>query len=86
MEIVGKIPTGAEATKYKIDKGQLDWLPTVDSLPWFGSFISKHGATASAMDPSSQDSTSKGTWNRVADCDLIGLHPETVFRYHLVWN
>ena len=57
----GKIPTGAEATKYKIDKGQLDWLPTVDSLPWFGSFISKHGATASAMDPSSQDSTSKGT-------------------------
>ena len=58
---MGKIPTDIEATKYNIDKGQLDWLPTVDSLPWFDTFISKHGATTTAMDPSSQGSTASGT-------------------------
>ena len=58
---MGKIPSSTEATKYKIDKGQLDWMPTVDSLPWYETFISKHGATTTAMDPSSQGSAAKGT-------------------------
>jgi hypothetical protein len=60
LEIVGKFPSTQEAIKYKIGKGEIDWLPTVDDLPWYEKFASLHGAPSS-KDSTSKDSSAKGT-------------------------
>lgn len=59
LEIVGKFPSQEEAIKYKIAKGEIDWLPTVDDLPWYQNFASLHGAPSSTPDTATKDTSSK---------------------------